>query len=133
VLAALLVGAVRQVWRQSFNTLPPLASPVALPSAASHLRYSLLRSLQPMRRKVTLYQLGGTEFSEFYILGQSILQPVLANILIKNGWVIPGDKHWVEAIITYRLSTAGLAIEQQLEAWWNGLTLDQRLRAALLE
>jgi hypothetical protein len=77
--------------------------------------------------------MGGTEFSELYILGQSVLQPALANILIENGWVVPGDKHWVEAVIAYRLSTAGLDIEQQLEAWWGKLTLDQRLRAALLE
>jgi hypothetical protein len=83
--------------------------------------------------QVTLYQMGGTEFSELYILGQSVLQPALANILIENGWVVPGDKHWVEAVIAYRLSTAGLDIEQQLEAWWGKLTLDQRLRAALLE
>ena len=133
MLAGLLLGAIRQVWRQSFNALPPLASPVALPAPASHLRYSLLRSLRPMRRKVTLYQMGGTEFSELYMLGQSILQPALANILIKNGWVVPGDKHWVEAVIAYHLSTAGLVIEQQLEVWWGQLTLDQRLRAALLE
>jgi len=133
MLAGLLVGTVRQVWGRAFNALPPLASPVALPATASHLRYSLLRSLRALRRKVTLYQMGGPEFSEMYILGQSILQPAIADILIRNGWVIPADKHWVESIITYRLSTAGLSLELQLEEWWKALTLDQRLRAALLE
>jgi hypothetical protein len=59
--------------------LPPLASPVALPATASHLRYSLLRSLQALSRKVTRYQIGGTEFSEMYILTQ-----VHANVLWRS-------------------------------------------------
>lgn len=134
MLAALLVSAVRKTWWQSFNSLPPLASSGAqLPSNASHLRYSLLRSLKLLRRQMTLFQLGGTEFSECYILGHSVLQPALAGILIKNGWVVPGGAHWVKEVIKYQLSFTGLAVEQQLEVWWAELTLDQRLRAALLE
>lgn len=133
MLAALFVGAVRKAWWRSFNTLPPLASTGTLPDNASHLRYSLLRSLQQLRRQMTLYQLGGNEYSECYVLGHCVVQPALANILIKNGWVVPGSPHWVKEIIKYQLSAAGLAVEQQLEAWWAQLTLDQRLRAALLE
>lgn len=134
MLAALLVSAVRKTWWQSFNSLPPLASSGALlPANASHLRYSLLRSLKQLRRQMTLFQLGGTEFSECYILGHSVLQPALAGILIKNGWVVPGGPHWVKEVIKYQLSSTGLAVEQQLELWWAELTLDQRLRAALLE
>ncbi|PKO88120.1 MAG: hypothetical protein CVU18_08340 [Betaproteobacteria bacterium HGW-Betaproteobacteria-12] len=132
MLAALIVGAVRQAWWQSFKALPPLATASTLPANASHLRFSLLRSLKQLRR-MTLYQLGGTEFSECYILGHNVVQPALASILIKNGWVVPGAKHWVKEIIKFQLSSAGLAVEQQLEAWWATLTLDQRLRAALLE
>ncbi|KAB2926557.1 MAG: hypothetical protein F9K30_06435 [Dechloromonas sp.] len=133
MLAALFVGAVRKAWWHAFNRLPPLTSAICLPANASHLRYSLLRSLQMLRRQMTLYQLGGTEFSECYILGHCVMQPALAGILIKNGWVIPGDRHWVETVIKYQLSSAGLAVEQQLEEWWDTLTLNQRLRAALLE
>lgn len=135
MLAALLVSAVRKTWWQSFNSLPPLASSSSalLPSNASHLRYSLLRSLKLLRRQMTLFQLGGAEFSGCYILGHSVLQPALASILIKNGWVVPGGPHWIKEVIKYQLSSAGLAVEQQLEVWWAELTLDQRLRAALLE
>lgn len=131
MLAALVVSGVRRTWWRAFNTLPPLAG--VLPNNACRLRYSLLRSLRQLRRQMTLYQLGGTEYSECYVLGHSVLQPALANILIKNGWVVPGGAHWVKEIIKYRLSSTGLAVEQQLEAWWAQLTLDQRLRAALLE
>ena len=134
MLAAFLVGAVRKVWWQSFNSLPPLASSDApLPSNASHLRYSLLRLLKQLRRQMTLFQLGGTEFFECYILGYSVLQPALASILIKNGWVVPGGANWAKEVIKYQLSSAGFAVEQQLEVWWAELTLNQRLRAALLE
>jgi len=134
MLAGLLVGAVRKIWWQSFNSLPPLASSAALlPSNASHLRYSLLRSLKLLRRQMTLFQLGGTEYTECYILGHNVLQPALAGILIKNGWVVPGGPHWGKEVIKYQLSSAGFAVEEQLEVWWAELTLNQRLRAALLE
>lgn len=134
MLASFLVGAVRKFWWQSFNSLPPLASSDALlPSNASHLRYSLLRLLKQLRRKMTLFQLGGTDFSECYILGYGVLQPALAGILIKNGWVVPGGTRWANEVVKYQLSSAGFAVEQQLEVWWAELTLNQRLRAALLE
>lgn len=135
MLAAFLFSALRKSWTKSFRTLPPLANatPVApLPASVNCLRFSLMRALQHVRL-TCLYQFGDKEFSECYTIGNSPLQPVIANILIRNGWVVPGQPHWVEAIIQYHLSTAGLAVESQLEAWWAGLTLEQRLRAALLE
>lgn len=135
MLAAFLFSALRKARTKSFRTLPPLATvaPVApLPPSVHCLRFSLMRALQHVRA-TCLYQFGDKEFSECYTIGNSPLQPVIANILIRNGWVVPGQPHWVEAIIQYHLSTAGLAVESQLEAWWAGLTLEQRLRAALLE
>lgn len=134
MIVGLFLGAVRQGWQSAFRQLPPLDDHVALPSPAGQLRYSLLHSLRPMRREVPLFQMGDdAEASRVFLLGHSVLQPALADILIRNAWVVPGDRHWVEAIVVYRLSAAGLAVEQQLEAWWQRLTLDQRLRAALLE
>lgn len=131
MLAALLFRSLRESLAKSFRDLPPLTT-VDLPSNLRSLRFSLMRALQHIR-STSLYRFGGKEFSECYIVGNSPLQPVIADILISHGWVIPGQQHWVEAIVQYHLSSAGLAVETQLETWWSGLTLKQRLRAALLE
>ncbi|HEX6736479.1 MAG TPA: hypothetical protein VF096_16860 [Azonexus sp.] len=132
VLAGYFLSAIRRVWWKSFSDLPPLGAPVALPSNASRLRFSLLRSLRQLER-TSLYQMGGTKFSECYVIGGAMVLPAVANILIKNGWVVQGGTHWIEEIVKYQLSSAGWAMERQLEAWWAELTLGQRLRAALLE
>lgn len=132
MLAGLFISAVRQAWWKSFNDLPPLTTAATLPANARCLRFSLMRSLQQLQ-KTTLYQMGGTKFSECYVIGHSLVQPAIANLLIKNGWVTPGGRHWVKEVIKYQLSSTGLALERQLEAWWAELTLEQRLRAALLE
>ncbi len=132
MLIGLFIKTVRREWWKAFATLPPFDDGGSLPSSARSLRFSLLRSLQ-LLQKVSLYQVGGTKFSEYYLLGHSLVQPSIAKMLIKNGWVVPGNAHWVNNIVKYRLSSTGLALERQLEAWWAELTFGQRLRAVLLE
>ena len=132
MLAGLLFRALREPFRKAFLRLPPLPAETSLPAEINGLRFSLMRALQGMR-SATLQQFGKDGVYEYYAIGYSALQPAIAITLITHGWVIAAQPHWVEAIVQYRLSAAGLAVENQLEAWWAALTLEQRLRAVLLE
>lgn len=132
MLAAFFIKAMREVWWKSFRTLPPLEAAASLPANVSSLRYSLMRALQQIR-STSLHQFGHNGVFDYYVAGDSPVHPMIATILIKNDWVVVGRPHWVEAIVQYQLSSAGLTLKNQLEAWWADLTLQQRLRAALLE
>ncbi len=132
MLAALLFRALREPVRKSFVALPPLSAATPLPTDITGLRFSLMRALQGIR-STALQQFGGSGLFDCYMVGHSVLQPAIAVSLITHGWVVVGRPHWVEAIVQYRLSDTGLALKNQLEAWWAELTLEQRLHAVLLE
>lgn len=132
MLAGLLFKVLREPFRKAFLGLPPLPATTSLPAEINGLRFSLMRALQGVRA-ATLQQFGKGGLYETYAIGYSALQPAIAIALITHGWVTAGQPHWIEAVVHYRLSATGLAVENQLEAWWADLTLEQRLRAVLLE
>lgn len=132
MLAGLLFRVLREPFRKAFLGLPPLPAATALPAEINGVRFSLMRALQGMR-SATMQQFGGNGPFEYYAIGYSTLQPAIAIALISHGWVVTAHPHWIEAVVQYRLSAAGLAVKNQLEAWWAELTLEQRLRAVLLE
>lgn len=131
MLAGLFFRVLREPFRQAFVHLPPLPSTDALPASINGLRFSLMRALQGMR-SATLHQFGGNGLFEYYAIGYSVMQPAIAIILIKNSWVTANPR-WIESVTQYHLSAAGLAVKNQLEDWWGGLTMAQRMRAVLLE
>lgn len=134
--AAMLIGlafrVLREPFRKAFVNLPQFSATKSLPADINGVRFSLMRALQAVRA-ATLQQFGGDGPFEHYMVGYSALPPVMGKALIAHGWVTVARPHWIEAIVQYRLSDAGLALEYELEAWWAALTLGQRLRAALLE
>jgi hypothetical protein len=132
MLVGLVFRVLREPFKKAFLDLPPLPAPEPLPADINGARYTLMRALQGMRA-ATLQQFGVSEPFEYYAIGYSALHPVMAKALITHGWVTAARPHWAEAVVQYRLSPAGLALKIELEAWWEDMTLGQRLRAALLE
>jgi len=132
MLVGLIFRGLRELRGRAFLALPPLPVTPSLPPEVKEFRFTLMRALQGMR-SATLQQFGASEPFEYYAVGYSALHPAMAKALITHGWVTTGRPHWVEAVVQYRLSPAGLALAHELESWWRGLTPGQRLRAALLE
>jgi len=132
MLIGLLFRGLREPFKKAFVALPPLPAAQSLPADINGFRFTLMRTLQGMR-SATLQQFGSSEPFEYYTIGYSALHPFMAKALITHGWVTAARPHWVEAVVQYRLSPAGLALENELEAWWQALTPGQRLRAVLLE
>jgi hypothetical protein len=91
-----------------------------------------MRTLQGIRT-LYLYRFGKNEAFEQFMVGPHMLHPAVGKVLIRYGWVAAGQAMWAEAVAQYRLSPRGVALKNDLEAWWATLTLSQRLRVVLTE
>jgi hypothetical protein len=132
MLIGLAFRLLREPYAKALVELPPLSSTKALPAEIDGVRFSLMRALQGVL-SVSLHQFGLNEPFQYYAIGDRVLQPVLAKVLISHGWVTSARPHWAKAVVQYRLSADGFALKNELESWWTTLTLGQRLRAVLVE
>lgn len=132
MLIGLAFRLLREPYAKALVELPPLCSTKALPAEIDGLRFSLMRAMQGVL-VASLHQFGLNEQLQSYAIGGSVVQPVLAKVLISHGWVTSGRPHWAEAVIQYRLSADGFVLKNELESWWMALTPGQRLRAFFIE
>ncbi|MFZ2855293.1 MAG: hypothetical protein WAZ34_14450 [Rhodocyclaceae bacterium] len=132
MLIGLAFRLLREPYAKALADFPPLCSKQALPAEIDGVRFSLMRALQGVLA-ASLHQFGVKEPFQYYAIGHTVLQPVIARVLINHGWVTAGRPHWSAAVIQYRLSADGLELKRELESWWSALTLGQRLRALLVE
>lgn len=132
MLIGLVFRLLREPYAKAFANFPALCSKQALPAEIDGVRFSIMRALQGVLA-ASLHQFGVKEPFQYYAIGHTVLQPVIAKVLISHGWVTAGRPHWSAAVVQYRLSADGLELKRELESWWAGLTLGQRLRALLVE
>ena len=132
MLIGLAFRFLREPYRDAVLDLPPLSCSKVLPAEIDGVRFSLMRALQGVLA-ASLHQFGVSEPFQYYSIGHTVLQPVIAKSLISHGWVTAGRPHWTEAVVQYRLSADGLQLKEELESWWQAMTLSQRLRALLIE
>lgn len=132
MLIGFLFSRLREPSTQAFFELPRLLPRVPLPAEAATIRVSLMRALQGVRH-FALYRFGCEDAYQRFMVGPWPLTPALGEVLIRNGWVTVGDGSWAEAVAQFRLSASGITLAEDLESWWSGMTLGQRMRAALVE
>ena len=132
MLIGLLFSSLRQTSARAFVDLPRLLASSPLPAEVAAIRFSLMRALQGVR-SLALYRFEVDETFRRYMVGAWPLQPAIGDVLIRHGWVTAGAVPWAEAVAQYRLSSSGMTLVDDLESWWAGLTLGQRVRAALAE
>lgn len=130
MLMGLIFRALREPSAKAFRDLPLPRTP--LPAEVAAIRFSLMRALQGVR-EFALYQFGREATFRRYMVGPWPVQPVIGEVLVRHGWVTAGAQPWAEAVVQFRLSSAGMALAEDLESWWANLTFGQRLRAVLAE
>lgn len=132
MLIGFLFSRFREPSLKAFVDLPRLLPRVPIPAEVAAIRVSLMRALQGVR-DCALYRFGSDEAYQRFMVGPWPLMPALGEVLIRNGWVRAGDGSWNEAVAQFQLSDSGRTLAEDLESWWAGLTLSQRMRAALAE
>lgn len=132
MLIGFLFSRLREPSQKAFFDLPRLLPRVPIPAEVAAIRVSLMRALQGVR-DCALYRFGCDEDYQRFMVGPWPLMPALGEVLIRNGWVRAGDGSWNEAVAQFQLSDSGRTLAEDLESWWSGLTLGQRMRAALAE